>query len=254
VTLNRGESVRTQYSDSSRFNTRVDLHARYSTNPAGWTPWVLDRIAVAPGERVLEVGCGPGNLWRGRKLPSESLVVETDYSHGMVTEAKGRLPREQFGFLAADTQTLPFRDESFDAVVACHMLYHVPDLDAALSEFVRVLRPGGRLLAATNGPTHFKEVRDILDLHWRYLDFFGLDNGVEKIARFFGDVAVERYPDAIHAPAAEPVIAYVKSMSSFWNLSDDLTEKLRDEVDAAVARDGYFHISKDVGVITARRR
>jgi SAM-dependent methyltransferase len=256
VTLDHSGSVRAQYRDSSHFSARVDLHARYSTNPVGWTRWIFDKVAVGPGECVLEVGCGPGHLWRGStdRLPSDSFVVASDYSQGMAAEAARAIADARFAFASTDAQALPFADETFDAVVGNHMLYHVPDLDTALEEFGRVLRPNGRLLAATNGPQHFKEVRDILDIHWRYVDQFGLENGPERIARHFDNVTVERYPDTLHVPAAEPVIAYVKSMSSFWDLSDELASKLRSEIDAAIARDGFFNISKDSGVITASRR
>src|SRR5581483_3702094 len=123
-----------------------------------------------------------GWLWRGNldRLPPSCDVVASDYSPGMAAEAGAALDDARFAMLATDAQALPFGDATFDAVVANHMLYHVPDLDAALSEFSRVLRPQGRLVAATNGRGHFKEVRDILDIHWRYVEQFGLDNGPEK--------------------------------------------------------------------------
>jgi ubiquinone/menaquinone biosynthesis C-methylase UbiE len=154
----------------------------------------------------------------------------------------------------SDAQALPFDGGAFDVVVAHHMLYHVPNLDAALSEFVRVLRPGGKLFAATNGRKHFKEVREILDIHWRYVDAFGLENGPDTIARYFDDVIVERYEDAIETPESAPVIAYVRSMSTFWTLGEDRAVELQRQIDAVIEREGVFRISKDAGVIVARRR
>ena len=254
--LNRQPSVRDQYRDSTRLGARMDLHARYSTNPYGWTRWAFDKVAVRSGQRVFEAGCGPGWLWRGNadRVPPDCVIVASDFSVGMVAEAKLALADPRFTLLSADAGALPFGDESFDAVVANHMLYHVPDLDGALSEFSRVLRPGGRLIAATNGHAHLNELRDVLDIRWRYVDMFGLENGPEDVARHFEDVAVERYPDAIEVSEAGPVIAYVRSMSSFWDASDELEAKLRSAIDSAVEREGVFHISKDTGVITARRR
>jgi len=256
MTLDRDSSVREQYRDASRFATRVDLHVKYSTNPYGWPRWVFDRLDLGSRADVLEVGCGPGWLWRTNvdRMPDEWRVVVSDMSPGMSREAADSLTDGRFSTLAADAQALPFDDESFDAIVANHMLYHVPDLNTALSEFARVLRPDGRLFAAANGHDHFTEVRDILGIHWRYVDAFGLENGPEKIARYFDDVTVQRYPDAIEAPESGPVLAYVGSMSTFWTLADDRVVELRRHIDAVIAREGMFRISKDAGLIAGKRR
>ena len=254
MSLNRDRAVREQYRDSSRLTARVNLHARYSTNPIGWPVWIFDKLDLRSGERVLEVGCGPGWLWRGNleRVPSGCTIVASDFSYGMASEAKEHLGGLEV--LSADAQALPFDDASFDVLVANHMLYHVPDLDAALSEFARVLRPSGRLFAAANGGDHFHEVRDILGTHWRYIDVFGLESGPDRIASYFDDVAVERYDDAIESPEADPVVAYVLSMTTFWNLDDDRIADFRRQIDEEIARNGVFHISKDAGVITATRR
>jgi SAM-dependent methyltransferase len=247
VTLNDPVAAREQYRDSSNLGARADLHVRYSTNDYGFFPWVLDRMDLPPTARILDVGGGPGWLWRAREVPWK--VVGTDLSHGMTIEARANAG---ITVAVADAQALPFAGGSFDAIVANHMLYHVPDLDAALAEFVRVLRPGGHLFAATNGSAHMKEVRDILGINWRYIDAFGLENGPEKIAKHFTDVAMERYPDAIEVPEADPVVAYVMSMSTFWSV-DGLTDRIRTAVEAAIEREGVFRITKDAGLITARR-
>jgi ubiquinone/menaquinone biosynthesis C-methylase UbiE len=157
---------------------------------------------------------------------------------------------ERIRFMLADAQALSFPEGTFDAVIANHMLYHVPDLDAALSGFVRVLRPGGLFFAGTNGRMHFKEVRDVLDIHWRYVDMFGLESGPDKVRPYFDDVSVERYEVEIHAPEARPVLDYVRSV---WTVAPDREAELVRIVDEAVERDGFFRISKDAGLITARK-
>ena len=92
----------------------------------------------AKGERVLEVGCGTANVWRenAERVPSDVALVLTDLSPGMLGEARARLSGTPLApeFREADAQSLPFADESFDLVVANHMLYHVPDRARALAE------------------------------------------------------------------------------------------------------------------------
>ena len=246
MTLHDRDGVREQYKDSSNFGARVALHARFSTNPYRWTTWVFDQLALHAGDRVLEVGCGPGLLWLGKKVPDGALVVISDLSVGMVKEASSVL---SFPALAADAQALAFPDESFDVVVANHMLYHVPDLDAALSEFARVLRPGGRFFATTNGQAQFQEIRAVLKTQFSYIDVFGLENGPPRIARHFDDVTTERHDDTIEATEVEPVLAYVRSTTSFRRIRPEAERELAEVVRSEIDRRGSFHITKDAGVI-----
>jgi ubiquinone/menaquinone biosynthesis C-methylase UbiE len=103
---------------------------------------------------VLEVGGGTGDL--GERLVRELGVelVEVDLSARMVDLMRARGLDARLG----DVQQLPFADGEFDCAVAAWMLYHVPDLDRGLRELVRVLRPGGRLVAVTVGAEHIREL------------------------------------------------------------------------------------------------
>ena len=115
---------------------------------------VIARIAEARPARVLEVGCGWGGL--AARIASElhAEVVAVDSSPRMVELARARGVDARVG----DVQELQFADGEFDCVTANWMLYHVPDLERALAELARVVRPGGRLVAATNGLRHLEEL------------------------------------------------------------------------------------------------
>jgi ubiquinone/menaquinone biosynthesis C-methylase UbiE len=88
-----------------------------------------------------------------------------------------------------DIQALPFADGEFDAVVANFMLYHVPDVQRGLAEVARVLRPGGRLVAATNGVRQLGELWDLVgrDLSERW-DLFMRETGEEMLRPHFASV------------------------------------------------------------------
>ncbi|HET7046251.1 MAG TPA: methyltransferase domain-containing protein [Gaiellaceae bacterium] len=240
-----------QYRDQTNLRARIELHARFSTNP-GWQQWVFDRLELADGERVLEVGCGPGDLWRANldRLPDVALTL-ADLSPGMIDAA-----REAVGvraeYAVADAQELPLPDGSFDLVVANHMLYHVPDRPRALAELRRVLRPGGRLVATTNGAEHLAELVRLSGAPgangFRGFDRFGLENGPAQLEPFFADVEVERYEDALEVTEVEPVLAYLRSTMSLRPDEDDLPRISR-EVAAAIERDGSFHVTKSQGLV-----
>lgn len=172
--LNDPDIVRREYATESRFLVRRAAFAN-ATGPSALDA-VFDAVAEARPRRYLEVGCGPGEM--AARVASElgAEVVALDISPRMVelTQALGVDAR------VGDVQELPFDDGSFDCAVAAWMLYHVPDLDRGLAELARVLRPGGRLVAATNSVDNMREIWDLV----------GRDRAAEPI-RFFAESADE---------------------------------------------------------------
>ncbi|MGO1168037.1 MAG: class I SAM-dependent methyltransferase [Janibacter sp.] len=106
---------------------------------------------VLPFGRVLELGAGTGFFSLNLKLAGlvEDVHV-SDLSPGMVEAAKQNAQRLGFTIEGhvADAESLPFQDDSFDLVVGHAVIHHIPDVDAALREVLRVLRPGGRFVIA----------------------------------------------------------------------------------------------------------
>jgi ubiquinone/menaquinone biosynthesis C-methylase UbiE len=98
--------------------------------------------ALAGGKEVLEVGCGTGLIMRGLDGRAKRLVG-VDISPGMLAEAR----RRGFDVFEGKAEKLPFADESFDLAYSFKVLAHVPDIELALREMARVLRPGGHLVA-----------------------------------------------------------------------------------------------------------
>lgn len=98
------------------------------------------------GKEVLELATGPGLLSKHVAGASKRMVA-TDYSDGMIREAKkGEYP-EQLTFEVADATALPYADDSFDVVIIANALHIIPEPERALLEIDRVLRSGGMLIA-----------------------------------------------------------------------------------------------------------
>jgi SAM-dependent methyltransferase len=106
----------------------------------------LAMLAISPGDRVLDVACGPGNFSRDFALASgNGLVVGVDASQTMLEVAVRDNPMGNLAYLRGDARDLPFGEESFDAVCCFAALYLIEEPLRALAEMVRVLAPGGRL-------------------------------------------------------------------------------------------------------------
>lgn len=108
-----------------------------------WRRAVVKAVAARPGETVLDIAAGTGTS--SEPFADAGVqVVPADFSLGMLRVGRGR--RADLGFTAADAMRLPFADDSFDAVTMSFGLRNVTDTAVALAEFLRVTRPGGRLV------------------------------------------------------------------------------------------------------------
>ena len=267
------DRVTEQYRAPTNLNARIKLHQRFSTNRYGWTRWVFDQIELTPEARLLELGCGPGGLWTESldRLPDGWSITLTDLSKGMVREAESRLGTDRrFDFRAADAQELPFEDRIFDAVIANHMLYHVPDRPKALGEISRVLRSSSTLYAATNGMRAQQEMgsmRRILDPSHAFDGpskdplAFNLENGSDQLAPHFCEVEPRRYEDSLAVTEAQPLVDYLLSSPTAQALRrklsggdwDKRVRELSESVEQELAEHGVIHISKDSGMFVARK-
>jgi ubiquinone/menaquinone biosynthesis C-methylase UbiE len=108
---------------------------------------VLQALATPPAHRVLDIGCGTGQLAaRIKRERPVTYVVGCDFSAGMLQRAAAR--RHDVRWIQGDAGHLPFRDKLFDAITCTEAFHWFPDQNAALAECHRVLKPGGRLLLA----------------------------------------------------------------------------------------------------------
>ncbi|MFI9643764.1 SAM-dependent methyltransferase [Micromonospora sp. NPDC051925] len=116
------------------------------------TELLIERLAPAPGQRILDLGCGVGGPAFSLARSCDVEVVGITVSDGQVAEAAARAQRgglaDRVRFELADAMDLPFDDASFDGAWFFESLLHVPDKERALSEAARVLRPGSRLAVA----------------------------------------------------------------------------------------------------------
>lgn len=257
--------VAAQYRTSENLDARIALHARFSVNPTPWARWLFDHIMLPPACRVLELGCGTGGLWAANQewIPAGWDITLSDFSPGMLAQAQATLAAvaHPFAFEVVDAQAIPYADGTFDAVIANHMLYHVPDLPRALAEIQRVLKPGGVLFASTVGERHMAEMWALVEPFrlgitarlGAVTGAFTLENGAAQLAAHFEGIARFDYEDCLLVAEAAPLAAYIRSTQIVQARPLSAAEEaaLSAEIAARIAAEGAFHITKASGLFVA---
>lgn len=121
--------------------------------PRLFVPWahvLLDRLVLEPGQKVLDVACGPGTVARAaaRRVGPTGHVIGVDFSPAMLAIARGKPPVDDgapIEYVEGPAEKLDVPDDDVDVVTCQHGLQFFPDRPAALAEMRRVLRPNGRL-------------------------------------------------------------------------------------------------------------
>lgn len=259
----------TQYKTAANLRARIELHRRFRANAYGWHKWVFDQLNLQPGMHVLEVGGGPGELWRenAARLPANLAVCLSDFSPGMVAEARSALSADaRFTFVNADVQAIPFPTAAFNIVIANHMLYHVPDVARGVRELARVLKPGGRVCAATNGLNHMRELHELVAefdpenalamTPDQFAHRFGLENAPEILSRELAGVEIRNYDDALWVTDPQALADYVLSLGDsgrFGNLSQTRATALVTFVARKMESKGGFYIRKETGLVLGHK-
>ncbi len=178
----------------------------------------------------------------------------------MVDKTRTTLRHTQPVFLyeIIDAQAIPYADQTFDTVLANHMLYHVPDRPRALREIHRVLKPDGTLYATVNSLHHFEEVYDLIQeinsqAHIELSQtIFGLENGVDQVAKIFTTVSSEVFDSTLAITASPPLLAYLQ-LSRHGDWIEDREAVFQERVDHEIRLHGALHVNTRGGLIIARK-
>ena len=253
-----------QYGDSRKLAARARLFGSVEAD-IPWPVWVATEAAFAPGERVLEVGCGPGWFWGAAAdaLPADLDLTLTDLSPGMVEEAAAKvtgLRRHRVASRVADVSNLPFDDASFDAVLAMHMFYHVPDPALGMAEVARVLKPGGRAIVTTNGRGDMHEIYALGAAAFGGPAVnpaalaFGFDEARAIMEAAFGKVTSAPHPARLRLTDAGMIFDALTSFPPGEGASEGQQGALRTAIADALARSGgVLDVAKETAVFVGRK-
>lgn len=255
-------SLKGQYQNAKNINARIQLHDLFSKNPNSWFPWLYSQAGIKSGMRVLEVGCGNGAIWTTNKkdIPSCVEIWMTDASSGMVRDARRNLKEfKQFNFKVCKAEQIPFENESFDVVMANHMLFYCGDISKAIQEIHRVLKPHGKFLCSTYGANHMREISFLIQefdprivLSGEALfERFGLDNGEEKLD-IFKNVEKRLFEDELFVTHTEPLVEYI--LSCHGNQNHYLLNRYKEFKNFVSQKIGMgIKITKEAGIFVCEK-
>lgn len=254
-----------QYKNAANINIRIELHKKYTWNPVSWFCWLYQLLELQSNEHILELGCGNGELWRANadRIQPDFHVCLSDVSAGMiqdVQEALSGLPG-QFTYQVFDCHQIPEADAAFDKVAANHVLFYLKNLDHALEEVKRVLKPSGIFYCTTYGREHMKEISQLVKefdsrialSEVSLYDVFGLENGQGILSRHFDQVELVSYEDHLEVRSAGPLIEYI--LSCHGNQQEylgDRYQEFREFLEKKIQKKGYVTITKQAGAFVCR--
>ncbi|MEY8354674.1 methyltransferase domain-containing protein [Lachnospiraceae bacterium 54-53] len=263
---NMEKSLVEQYKDAANIKIRIGLHKKYTKNPTGWFQWLYSLMEPLHGKRILELGCGNGELWRANKekIPQDADICLSDVSKGMVRDAEESLKTVpgNFAFEVFDCRQIPKPEESFDMAAANHVLFYLTNLDAALAEVGRVLKPGGIFCCSTYGAEHMKEISQLVKefdsrialSEVNLYDVFGLENGEEMLEYHFKSVEKRVFKDYLEVSDAGALMEYI--LSCHGNQQEYLSDRydeFRAFLEKKMEKKGFIHITKQAGAFICKK-
>lgn len=256
------DAILQRYAESASRGTTI---YEFRQPERDWIGYALDRIAWEPSWTTVDAGCGLGAYFPAlrQRVPDGSLIG-VDLTLAELSDTARLHP--DVPLVNADVQALPLQDGSVDVIVGAHMMYHVPDIAAALYQFRRVLRPGGVFMAIYDSEVDDQPELDELFMACggtiplnRLTNRFSLESAPAYLEEVFSDVVLHTERPAMLVPDAAPVIDEVDGLRLVaepylepgvsW---DQMLTCAIGRVEEVIAQDGMFWISEHKGVFVCR--
>ena len=244
--------------DSSNLDASVKLQDRFSSNRHGWYKWTFSNIKLNKKYKVLEIGCGNGALWSKNidLLDKDINITLTDVCEDMVNNAKKNLSdySDVFDFEIVDPNNIPFEDESFDLVIANHILFYMKDLDKVLKEIKRVLKVGGHFYSSTIDSNNMKELESLMKgfnsnikiSEEKISSKFGMENGQEILSKHFSQTKRYLYKDKLVINDSKGILEYIYSIpGNIIELVDTKKKDFEKYIDLNINKHGNIYITNN---------
>lgn len=257
--IDKSVLITRQYATGANLSARANIY-NWQKPTFEFVGWVLDQHRWQIGDRVLDLGCGYG-AYVPHLMARGADVIAADLSMGMLAEARAK----GAPLVCADAQSLALRSGAFDAAIAPHMLYHVPDISLAVRELRRVVRPGGTVLAVTNAFDDKPQIMDLLHLaagrepgtYVKVDRRFVLEDVPEFFRACFDHLRVVEVRTELNIGQVEPLVRYLNSIRSAAEHAlgtdwDDLLTEAARLIAEEVGSNRGFLVTTHAGVVIAQ--
>jgi SAM-dependent methyltransferase len=272
VTTDQAHVVSQMYATEEPLAVRIRIHESYTQPKSDFHAWVLDHIPWRGDEKVLDIGCGSGAYIEPvcQRLPQGGRLLAGDLSWGMLRSVAAKSLPVRVSLLNADATQTPLPDGCCDVVLANHVLGHITQIEAAVAEIRRVLRPGGCLVAATNARDSMHVfITEVAEACWA-LDHpteftpspirlrFTLENGWAVLRPSFPTVRQETFKSELVFFEAAPPVAYINSLRHIYAPQlpeglawETLIKQVERQIRSQITAQGEYRVAKTTGVFIA---
>jgi ubiquinone/menaquinone biosynthesis C-methylase UbiE len=252
------------YKKTRQLKTRKYFWAEYAKPKIVTNNEIAKLMELNGGERVLDVGCGFGDmLLTLRKNGHKGELYGIDSSIGMIKKAKSVSKFADIHFGVVMAEKLPFKSGSFDAMICKHALYHF-DLEKAVPEMHRVLKKGGMLVVTINSLAggsyrHFEVYKKMISdslgnpNHQDNNSRVNFENYKEKLPGF-SVLREARLVRKVRLKNSGPVVEYMESFREMWSpvpgnfAWKEAMSKVREDVENEIESNGSFEEKRIVGI------
>jgi len=255
------KNVLNQYKDGKNLNTRISIYEKYKIGDT-YSCWIQDEYKFFDGCEIVELGSGTGKDWIEKidEVSEKYYLTMSDFSSGMVKELKEKYGQyENVEVMQIDIQDIPFENESKDFAIAHSMLYHVPDIDKAVSEVHRILKPGGKFYTATSGSKSMfwflkGTLHEVLPESSMADEItFALQNGKPYLEKHFYDVNIVYDRSHLEITNTNDLIDFILSVASIENVTEDDRPRLFEYYEKKKNDEGKIIVELEYGMFVAEK-
>ena len=245
------QQIKEQYASSKNLESRMSIY-QHSVDTKTFSKWLTEQMVPDSNVRILELGCGTGNLWKDLKDSFHNCeIILSDFSKGMLEKSKENLGEDAFGYEIIDFHNIPYIDKTFDIVISNHNLYHALDLDKVLSEISRVMKDTGVFYSTTNSIEHLASLRELINITddsiWPnsiLTSVFGAETGSDILSNYFQYTERRFYQNELRIKDFAPIISYFMSVRDerVHQIIKQSANEVQEKFEIEIRQHGYYKV------------